>query len=163
MVAFILLFSISGSHSVVSNSLRPYGLYPARLLFPWNSPGENTGVVANSYSTESSQPRDQTCVSCTAGRFFTIWATRCSLPNTECPLISFGISYKGNLPMSCYQIGISWGKENARLLIQSSCWSVCIIHLSKIWYHCVQSDSLSMLNCFWLCNTFDCSLPASSV
>ena len=30
--------------SVVSNSLRPHGLQPARLPCPWNSPGENTGV-----------------------------------------------------------------------------------------------------------------------
>ena len=30
--------------SVVSDSLWPYGLYPARLLCPWNSPGKNTGV-----------------------------------------------------------------------------------------------------------------------
>ena len=32
------------SHSVVSDSLRPHGLQPARLLCPWNSPGKNTGV-----------------------------------------------------------------------------------------------------------------------
>ena len=32
------------SHSVVSDSLRPHGLWPARLLCPWNSPGKNTGV-----------------------------------------------------------------------------------------------------------------------
>ena len=31
----------SESHSVVSNSLRPHGRYS-----PWNSPGQNTGVVA---------------------------------------------------------------------------------------------------------------------
>ena len=31
-------------HSVVSNSLLPHGLEPIRLLFPWNSPGENTRV-----------------------------------------------------------------------------------------------------------------------
>ena len=30
--------------SVVSDSLRPFGLWPARLLCPWNSPGKNTGV-----------------------------------------------------------------------------------------------------------------------
>ena len=30
--------------SVVSNSLRPYGLYLDRLLCPWDSPGKNTGV-----------------------------------------------------------------------------------------------------------------------
>ena len=36
----LLLFS----HSVVSNSLRPHGLWPARLLCPWDSPGKNTEV-----------------------------------------------------------------------------------------------------------------------
>ena len=28
----------------VSDSLWPHGLYPARLLCPWDSPGKNTGV-----------------------------------------------------------------------------------------------------------------------
>ena len=28
----------------MSDSLRPHGLYPARILCPWNSPGTNTGV-----------------------------------------------------------------------------------------------------------------------
>ena len=28
----------------MSNSLRPHGLSHARLLCPWNSPGQNTGV-----------------------------------------------------------------------------------------------------------------------
>ena len=32
------------SHSVVSNSLRPHVLWPARLLCPWNSPGKNPVV-----------------------------------------------------------------------------------------------------------------------
>ena len=30
--------------SVMSSSLQPYGLQPARLLHPWDSPGKNTGV-----------------------------------------------------------------------------------------------------------------------
>ena len=30
--------------SVMSDSLQPYGLQPARLLCPWDSPGKNTGV-----------------------------------------------------------------------------------------------------------------------
>ena len=30
--------------SVVADSLRPYGLYPARFLCPWNFLGKNTGV-----------------------------------------------------------------------------------------------------------------------
>ena len=32
------------SHSVMSDSLWPHGLYPARLLCPWNFPGKNTGM-----------------------------------------------------------------------------------------------------------------------
>ena len=31
-------------HSVVSDSFQPHGLYPARPLCPWDSPGKNTGV-----------------------------------------------------------------------------------------------------------------------
>ena len=30
--------------SVMSNSLRPHGLEPTRLLCPWDFPGKNTGV-----------------------------------------------------------------------------------------------------------------------
>ena len=36
--------SESVCRSVVSNSLRPRGLKPSRLLGPWDSPGKNTGV-----------------------------------------------------------------------------------------------------------------------
>ena len=101
----------SESHSVVSDSLQPHGLYS-----PWNSPGQNTGVgslsllqgnfptqqlnpglllcrqiiyqlshkgsprilewVAFFSSSESSQPRNRTGVSCIAGGFFTNWAMR---------------------------------------------------------------------------------------
>ena len=35
---------ISESCSVVSDSLRPHGLQPARFLSPWHSPGKSTGV-----------------------------------------------------------------------------------------------------------------------
>ena len=30
--------------SVMSDSVRPHGLQPTRLLHPWDSPGKNTGV-----------------------------------------------------------------------------------------------------------------------
>ena len=102
---------VSESRSVVSNSLRPHGLYR-----PWNFPGQNTGVgslsllqgifptqglnpglphcrqilyqishqasprilgwVAYPFSSRSSQPRNRTGVSCTAGGFLTNWAMR---------------------------------------------------------------------------------------
>ena len=65
------LKSESESCSVMSNSLPPHGLYShwilqARIL-EW---------IAYPCSRGSSQPRDQTHVSCIAGRFFTSWATR---------------------------------------------------------------------------------------
>ena len=75
------------SHSVVSDSLRPMDCSPpgssvleifqARIL-EW---------VAVSFSRGSSQPRDQTRVSCTAGRFFTNWATR-EVMSGECVISS---------------------------------------------------------------------------
>ena len=34
--------------SVLSDSLRPNGLFPTRLLCRWNSPGKNTGVGGHS-------------------------------------------------------------------------------------------------------------------
>ena len=56
----------SESRSVMSDSLRPHGLYS-----PWNSSGQNSGVVAFPFSRGSFQPRDQTQVSRIAGGFFT--------------------------------------------------------------------------------------------
>ena len=59
------------SLSVVSDSFWPHGLYS-----PWNSSGQNTGVLCHSLSRGSSQPRDWTQVSHIAGGFFTSWVTR---------------------------------------------------------------------------------------
>ena len=46
----------------MSDSLRPYSLQPARLLCPWNSPGENTGtgchfLLQEIFLTQGSNPR----------------------------------------------------------------------------------------------------------
>ena len=59
------------SRSVVSDSLRLHGLYSLG-----NSTGRNSGVGSLSLLQGSSQPRNWTQVSHTAGRFFTSWATR---------------------------------------------------------------------------------------
>ena len=69
------------SCSVVSDSLQP-----ARLLCPCNSPGNNTGMVAMPSSRGSSQPRERTQVSCIAGGFWAIWATKEAHP--ICMLLS---------------------------------------------------------------------------
>ena len=36
--------SVQFSCSVVSDSLRPHGLYPTKFLCPWDFPGKSTGV-----------------------------------------------------------------------------------------------------------------------
>ena len=45
------------SHSVVSDSLQPHGLWPTKLLCPWNSPGNNTGVGCHDLPNPGSEPR----------------------------------------------------------------------------------------------------------
>ena len=48
------------SHSVVSDSLWPHGLNPAKLLCPWTSPGQNTPVGSCFLLQGSSQPSNWT-------------------------------------------------------------------------------------------------------
>ena len=52
------------------------GTVLSRLLSPSDSPGKNMEWVAISFSRGSSQARNQTRVSCTAGRLFTNWVVR---------------------------------------------------------------------------------------
>ena len=56
--AFLLLLSCSA----MSDSLRPHGLWPARLLRPWDFPGKNTGVgcLQGIFLTQGSNP----CAKC---------------------------------------------------------------------------------------------------
>ena len=68
----------SDSCSVVSDSLRPYGLWPARLLCPWNFPGKNTGVD---------------CHSLLQGIFLT---QGLNLGLLHCRQILYGLSYQGS-------------------------------------------------------------------
>ena len=48
-------------NSVVSDSLQPHGLYPARFFCPWDFPGKNTGVgchllLQRTFPTQGSNP-----------------------------------------------------------------------------------------------------------
>ena len=78
------------SHSVISDSLWPYGLNS-----PWNSPSHNTGVGSLFLLQGIFKPRDRTQVSQVAGGFFTSWATRYAHYPKPCPLVascSFSLS-----------------------------------------------------------------------
>ena len=52
--------------SVVSNSMWPHGLQPSRLLYPWDSPGNNTGVgchfLLQCMKVESESEVTQSCL-----------------------------------------------------------------------------------------------------
>ena len=54
----------------------PMDCSSTRLLCPWDSPGENTGVGSHFLPRGSSPPRARTWVSHIAGGLFTDWATR---------------------------------------------------------------------------------------
>ena len=65
-----------GSGSVMSDSLWPHGLEPARLLCPWDSPARILEWTIIPFFRGSSQPQNWTWVSYIAGGFFTVWASR---------------------------------------------------------------------------------------
>ena len=72
----LLLFSLR----VVFDSFETPWTVGTRFLCPWDFPGENNrSGFAISFSRESSQPRDQTHVSCIAGGFFTLSHQGCLL------------------------------------------------------------------------------------
>ena len=74
---FLLVSPRSVSCSAVSDSLRPHGLCPGRLLCLWNSPGKNIGVGCHFPSLgDLPDPGIEPWVSCIVGKFFTIRATR---------------------------------------------------------------------------------------
>ena len=64
------------SHSVVSDSATPWTVAPqAPLSMGFSQLEKLLEWVAIPFSRGSSQPKDQTQVSCIAGRFFIVWAT----------------------------------------------------------------------------------------
>ena len=69
--------SESESRSIVSDSLQPHRLYSSPgSSVRWVLQARILEWVAFPFSRGSSQPRDQTQVSCIAGGLFTKWATR---------------------------------------------------------------------------------------
>ena len=69
----------------------PHGLWPIRLLYPWDSPGKNTGVGCLFFCRRAFQPRDRTHISCTAGGFLPseppcVLGLGCGLRDHQSPL-----------------------------------------------------------------------------
>ena len=60
-------FSLDLCAQVLCNPSQPPGLQPARLLCPWDSPGESIGMGCHDLLWGPSQPGDQVHASCLAG------------------------------------------------------------------------------------------------
>ena len=85
--------------SVVSDSLWRYGLWPARLLCPWGSPGKNTGVGCHAllqgiFPTQGLNPSLLGLLRWQVGGFFTTRATWEALlkKNNPSQTTVFGVS-----------------------------------------------------------------------
>ena len=107
------LFFLKWKSLSLSYSLRPHGLYSPR-----NSPGQNTGVGGHSllqgiFPTQGSNP-----VSCIAGGFFTVWATR-----------EAQLSYQGSIQVQ------SWEIVYSRNLSISSRLSTSLVYSYLSWSH----------------------------
>ena len=61
---------------------------PDSLLCPWDSPGKNTGVGRYSLLQGIFPTLGWNWVSCIVGRFFTIWASRWTIPVLLFPFLS---------------------------------------------------------------------------
>ena len=75
---YIIFNSACSVISIVPNSLQPCGLYPARLLCPWDFAGKNIGVgchflLQGIFPTQESNPH--LLSSALAGRFFFFFFT----------------------------------------------------------------------------------------
>ena len=85
--------------------------------------------VAISFSRESSQPRDQTPVSCIAGGFFTIWATSCPfyIVSTPCVQVQLGNRYRFSSvqSLSCVWLFVTpWTAARQASLSITNSWSL---------------------------------------
>ena len=63
------------------SDLQPHEPWPARLLCPWDPPGESTGGGAMPFSRGAPQPRDQTQVP--ALQAGALWTERHGMPHGD--------------------------------------------------------------------------------
>ena len=112
-------FEVKWSRSVVSNSLQPYGLLPARLLHPWEFPGKNNGVgchflLQGTFPTQGLNPGFPHCRQTPytlnhQGSHFRIWTSR---KGQDCREWSWRQDRIGSgEPWMIFNVFPMWGKE----------------------------------------------------
>ena len=108
------------SHSVVSDSQRPHGLRPTRLLHPWDFPGKDTGVGCHCLlQSEWSQSQKAThCMKpllCHSGKGKTIGMENRSVV----PRICDGLQGRGWLSGDAHgESGGEWSCSTVTLVVQ---------------------------------------------
>ena len=117
-----------GCHAFLQGIIPAQGLNPGlphcrQILYHLSHQGSSRILewVAYPFSSGSSQPRNQTRVSCIAGRFFTSWTTRETLHNVhKMPkLMSCCMSIIFQLKKKSRAIVWDWGEEGVNSAAQS--------------------------------------------
>ena len=102
VTVLVVCESKSVNCSIMSNSLQCQGLYPTRVLWPWDSPGKNTGVDNHSllqglFPTQASNPGLLHC----RWILIPIWAT-CIFPHKGCLSIFILKTYTMVFTTQCF-------------------------------------------------------------
>ena len=110
-------------YSLPGSSL--HGIFQARIL-EW---------VAIPFSKESFWPRGQTWVSCIAGRFFTVWATREALNHWTAREFSIPICLMRVISSNGSINNFSLSSHRAHVMGWVLCWFSCLTYclLKKLW------------------------------
>ena len=147
-----MLFSVA---SVVSDPVQSHELQPTRLLCPWDFPGKNTVVgchfLLQGIFLEKIEPKDRTrvsCVSCIAGRFFTI--VPLEKPKSGLPFPSPG---PGKLSFSHFKLSLSHHKTTP---IQKSCIGCCLSSATVIFLTRQMSLWFSFVNIEFIVEVYYC-------
>ena len=114
-----------GSLSLLQGIFPTHGSNPGlpnwrQILYQVSHKGNPTTLkgVANPFSSESSWPRNQTRVSCIAGRFFTSWATREAHSICQCFLFPSKCCRKHCQPLKTCLLRISPASFPPELLLK---------------------------------------------
>ena len=107
------------SRSVMSNSLWPHGLQPARTLCPWDFPGKNTGAI--SFSKGSSPPLNRSHIPHIGWRVLYYWGT---WQAQSIPFVSLQNLKKASLlwTLPGFQRLQQWSELEGMLLLGSQPW-----------------------------------------
>ena len=126
LVCVLKWSEVKWSHSVMSDSLRPHGLWPTRLLRPWDFPGKSYGVGCHVFLLCVCSVQSLSCVRLFATPWLAARQASLSITNSR-------ISLRLILPAFSNGTWCLWGKE---VYLASTPGSI-LLHRSSLdanWY-----------------------------